>query len=97
MKLESIPHFLNRSISTGLDAFPEKFCKNKCADHDELFERLDVSGLAELDELLKKFDEERSAKIFETDESPKYLGINGFVETGCLLCKTEFISLSDDE
>ncbi|GHT40541.1 hypothetical protein AGMMS49921_02110 [Endomicrobiia bacterium] len=75
-KFESIPHFLDGSIPTGLDAFPGKFCKNERVDPDELFEKLDVSGLAELDELLKEFDEERSAEIFERDKSLEYLGIN---------------------
>ncbi|GHT36747.1 hypothetical protein AGMMS49593_02360 [Endomicrobiia bacterium] len=95
-ELESIPNPTDSSIPTGLDAFPGKFCKNKCADPDELFEKLDVSGLAELDELLKEFDEERSAKIFEPDESPEYFGENGFVETDCLLGKTKFFSLSGE-
>ncbi|GHT47280.1 hypothetical protein AGMMS49936_07710 [Endomicrobiia bacterium] len=95
-ELESIPNPTDSSIPTGLDVFPEKFCKNKCVDRDELFVNLDVSGLAELDELFKKFDEERSAKIFEPDESPEYFGVHGFVETDCLLSKTEFISLSDE-
>ncbi|GHT49198.1 hypothetical protein AGMMS49936_11820 [Endomicrobiia bacterium] len=48
-ELESIPNPTDSSIPTGLDAFPEKFCKNKCVDRDELFVKLDVSGLGELD------------------------------------------------
>ncbi|GHT43953.1 hypothetical protein AGMMS49921_13000 [Endomicrobiia bacterium] len=53
-KFESIPHFLDRSIPTGLGEFSEKFCKNERVDPDEIFVKLDVNGLVETDCLLSK-------------------------------------------